>query len=122
MNNAAGPAGPRLVDLPTSDLLDELQSPRRWMRDMARRLLIARGADEVKQALFDWDCERPREEAALEVLWLVQGLRLDGAKETLCSTGGLNESPNPRIRAAATRVLGFTVHDALAATGRDAAP
>ncbi|WP_171184155.1 PVC-type heme-binding CxxCH protein [Alienimonas chondri] len=107
MSNAAGPAGPRLVDLSTPKLLDELVSPRRWVRDMARRLLIARGADAVWPELLDWVGARPADDgrARLEALWLAQGLRLDmpGLREAALADDDF------RVRAAATRVLGFAV-------------
>ncbi|QDT18129.1 PVC-type heme-binding CxxCH protein [Alienimonas californiensis] len=107
MDHAAGPAGPRLVDLSTPELLDELASPRRWVRDMARRLLIARGADAVWPDLLAWVGDRPADDgrARLEALWLAQALRLDmpGLREAALA------DDDDRLRAAATRVLGFAV-------------
>ena len=108
-SNAERPAGPRpnLVALPTPELLDELTSPRRWTRDMARRLLAARGGAEVAPALTDWVAARPADDARgrLEALWLAQAL---GA-EVPGLFDGLLANDDGRIRAAATRVLGFAV-------------
>ncbi|MFH5803290.1 PVC-type heme-binding CxxCH protein [Alienimonas sp. DA493] len=102
-----GTTAPDLVGMSTPELLNELASPRRWVRDMARRLLIARGADAVWPDLLAWVGDRPANDgrARLEALWLAQGLRLDmpGLREAALA------DDDYRIRAAATRVLGFAV-------------
>ena len=106
-----------LAGQPVRGLYDQLGSPRRWIRDQARRLLIARGAEAVAPELAEWSETRPAGDvrADLEDLWLTQGLRLDpGVTLDRALTADA-----PHARAAATRVLGFAVaDDRAAADGR----
>ena len=100
---------PNLVGMTTDELLGELASPRRWVRDMARRLLIARGPAEVSGPLAAWVAGLSDGDVRgrLEALWVGQGLRADVAD----LRNGLLAAADPRVRAAATRTLGFAVAD-----------
>ena len=117
MNNAERPAGPPLVEMSTEDLLGKLASPRRWVRDMARRLLIARGAEEVGPALSQWIARLPADDVRgrLEALWLSQGARIKN-DELL---HGLLPVSEPRARAAATRSLGIAAESEMRAGAAD---
>ena len=109
--NAERSAGPRpdLVAMSTEELLNELNSPRRWTRDMAKRLLTARGRDAVGPAFAAWSGRLTTRDphGLLEALWLAQSLRI--AAPPLLDV--LLDIDDPRARAAATRVLGFWVKD-----------
>jgi putative heme-binding domain-containing protein len=95
---------PKLVGVSVQELLEHLKSPEPWTRHFAKRVLKTRGSDEVMNVLQSW---RRLDERAndphiqLETLWTLQSLGEVDA-EVLKR---LLHSPNPRVRAAATRVL-----------------
>ena len=96
---------PRLVGVPTSQLLDALRAPEDWTRQQARRLLRERGA-EILPGVQQWLASLDRNDPAyddyrLEALWLYRALR-QVEPELLAD---LVKSDNPQVRAAATRVL-----------------
>jgi len=107
------PALPRIdfTALTTAELLGQLRSKEGYARDMAKRVLFARGSRTVVPELTQWlaaldsldpDFERLR----LEALRLRQGLDR-GARQDV--DAGLLEavlgSPDPRARAAAARIV-----------------
>jgi len=107
------PALPRIdfTKLSTPELLDQLKSPESYARDMAKRVLFARGSETVVPELTKWlasldsldpDFERLR----LEALRLRQGLDR-GSKQDV-DAGLLKAvlvSPDSRARAAAARIV-----------------
>jgi putative heme-binding domain-containing protein len=107
------PALPRIdfTKLSTPELLGQLKSPESYARDMAKRVLFARGSEAVVPELTKWlatldsldpDFERLR----LEALRLRQGL--DRGSQQDVDAGLLKAvlaSPDPRARAAAARVV-----------------
>jgi len=101
-------ARPKLVGAPVADLLDALKAPEDWTRHNARRVLKERGAKEVVPALASWvkglDGSSPdAEHQRLEALWTYQ--TLDVVEPDLL--GRLLRSADPRVRAAATRVVRY---------------
>ncbi len=102
---------PKLVGLPTKDLLASLEAPEQWTRQQARRVLKERGS-EVLSELEPWvaglDPRSPDyEHHRLEALWTWQALDpdkgLDGPGHELLRK--LLHSPDARVRAAAVRVV-----------------
>jgi putative heme-binding domain-containing protein len=107
------PALPRIdfTKLSTPELLGQLKSPESYARDMAKRVLFARGSEAVVPELTKWlksldsldpDFERLR----LEALRLRQGL--DRGSQHDIDAGLLKAvlaSPDVRARAAAARVV-----------------
>jgi putative heme-binding domain-containing protein len=98
---------PRLVEAPVASLLDALKAPEDWTRHHAKRVLKERGQAAVVPALATWlkglDAADPGVwHHRLEGLWVYQSL--DVVEPGLLSE--LHRSPDPRVRAAATRVLG----------------
>jgi putative heme-binding domain-containing protein len=107
------PALPRIdfTKLSTPELLGHLKSPESYARDMAKRVLFARGSEAVVPELTKWlasldsldpDFERQR----LEALRLRQGL--DRGSRQDIDAGLLKAvlaSPDPRARAAAARIV-----------------
>jgi len=97
---------PRFEAASVWELLETLKSPESWTRDQARRLLRERGRDAVvprsRQWLAQLDRAHPEfERHRLEALWVYQGLRVvapDLLRQALTS-------PDPRVRAAAVRIL-----------------
>lgn len=107
------PALPRIdfTKLSTKELLGQLASPEGYARDMAKRVLFARGGQAVVPELTTWlasldsldpDFERLR----LEALRLRQGLDR-GGKQDIDTTllEAVLASPDPRARAAAARIV-----------------
>ncbi|MHB1560998.1 MAG: HEAT repeat domain-containing protein, partial [Isosphaeraceae bacterium] len=97
---------PKLVGAATGDLLKALESPEAWTRVQARRVLQERGASAVAPELAVWtgaiDRKRPDAEALrLEALWTFEAI---GRPEPSLLRELLH-SPEPRIRAAAVRVV-----------------
>lgn len=97
---------PAVVGAPVSDLFELLKSPEDATRDLARRELRLRDAKDVTAAADRWVAGlNPADpEAAhhqLEALWVCQ--HHDAVNEPLLRA--LLRSPEPRARAAATRVL-----------------
>lgn len=96
---------PRLVDATVPELLDRLRDPEEWTRRMAKRVLKERGPGEVTAELARWLERLDRQDPdldhhRLEALWTYQSL--DVVEPGLL--GNLLRAPDPRIRAAATRV------------------
>ena len=95
---------PKLEGAPTEELLEALKAPEDWTRHFAKRVLKERGRS-VLPALGSWvknlDRNDPQfEHNRLEALWTYQSL--DEVEPNLL-TETLN-SPDHRVRAAATRV------------------
>ncbi len=96
---------PKLVDAPTVDLLEALKAPEDWTRHFAKRVLKERGKS-VLPELAAWvakldPADPEAEHRRLEGLWVYEGL--DVVEPALLSR--LLDSPDPRARAAAVRVL-----------------
>jgi putative heme-binding domain-containing protein len=122
-------ARPRLVDSSTEALLEALKAPEDWTRHQARRVLKERGARTVLPALGAWltrlDSRDPEfDHHRLEALWTYQAL--DVPEPALLQA--LLASAEPRVRAAASRVVRFWAgrlkdpHALLAARVRDQNP
>ena len=107
------PALPRIdfTKLSTPELLGQLKSPESYARDMAKRVLFARGSETVVPELTQWlaslDSLDPEfERLRLEALRLRQGL--DRGSKGDIDAGLLKAvlaSPDPRARAAAARIV-----------------
>ncbi len=97
---------PKLVGVETGALLDELKSPEQWTRDRARRALQERGSANVSGPLAAWVAALdPKnlmyDHHRLEALWTSEAVRqIDPAL-----LGELLRSADPRVRAAAVRVV-----------------
>lgn len=103
--SAKGAAKRPILDLgtqSTSQLLERLLSPNRYEIEQSRRLLRERGAANVAVELKAWVHSQTLPSARLEGLWLHQAL--NSPDEALLDS--LLADPDPRIRAAATRVAG----------------
>jgi putative heme-binding domain-containing protein len=101
-------ARPRLVGASIDELLEQLKAPEDWTRAQAKRVLKERGSVEVISKLANWvkglNPQDPElEHHRLEALWTYQAL--DVAEPALLN--GLLGSSDPRVRAAATRVVPF---------------
>ncbi len=99
---------PQLVGAAIDNLLDQLKAPEDWTRQQAKRVLKERGATTVIPRLAIWlrgldPKDSEFEHHRLEALWMYQAL--DVAEPRLL--GELLESKDPRVRAAATRVVPF---------------
>ena len=96
---------PKLVDAPTSALLDALKSPEDWTRHFAKRVLKERGAivvPELAAYVKANDANDPEaEHQRLEALWAYQSLNTP--EPDLLAR--LLTSNDPRVRAAAVRVV-----------------
>ncbi len=91
---------PRLSDLPTTELVAAIDSPFRWQRDTAQRLLIERGdqesIDELEQLLAT--CDRPA--ARLQAMCTLAGL--DALRPERIRTA--LDDPHPAVRRHAVRL------------------
>ncbi len=97
---------PRLVGVPTSEVLETLKLPEDWTRHQARRVLQERGS-EILPHLQEFVAQLDRTDPAydlhrLEALWVYQSLRQ--IEPRLVSS--LSRSHDHNVRAAAARVLG----------------
>src|SRR3954454_3691959 len=99
---------PRLEGANVAELLAALKAPEDWTRHQARRVLKERGPGTVVPALAAWveglDSRDPEfEHHRLEALWTYQALDLPepGLLQRVL------DARDPRIRAAATRVVQF---------------
>ena len=97
---------PKLDGATIPDLLASLRSPEGYTRHFAKLVLKDRGAKAVLPSLADWvkalDPKSPTfEHDRLEALWLYQ--TLDSADPDLLAS--VLNSPDPRARAAASRVV-----------------
>ncbi|MBX6313401.1 MAG: HEAT repeat domain-containing protein [Isosphaeraceae bacterium] len=104
-------ARPKLRGAPMEQLLDALKTPEDWTRQMARRLLkehaLRQGRASVARPLAAWvqhlDPKDPEyDHHRLETLWVHQAIAVVEPKLLTA----LLTSGDPRIRAAATRVVG----------------
>ncbi|HLY10535.1 MAG TPA: sorbosone dehydrogenase, partial [Planctomycetota bacterium] len=96
-----------LPDLKTPELLDRLKDAEQWTRTQARRVLHERDPKEVAAALRAWipsiePGDPEGEHHLLEALWVFQ--TIDQVEPVLLAR--LLRAKEPRIRAAATAVLG----------------
>ena len=91
---------PQLRDAGTGELLDNLVDTDRFIRDQSRRVLIERG-EAIREPLAAWASRGDDPEKRLQAMWLCQALGLvrDLPLDLL-------EAADPRVRAAAVRVLG----------------
>jgi putative heme-binding domain-containing protein len=97
---------PQLFGAPVEALLDALRAPEDWTRQQAKRVLKERGGAAVVPALALWvktldPADPGRAPDRLEALWTYQGL--DVVEPGLLAS--LLQAQDPRIRAAAVRVL-----------------
>jgi putative heme-binding domain-containing protein len=97
----------KLADLGTPELLAHLGDPEQWTRNQARRVLAERDPKDVAPALGAWvesirTAEPEGEHRLLEALWIYQSI--GQVEPALLSR--LLRAKEPRIRAAATAVLG----------------
>jgi putative heme-binding domain-containing protein len=95
---------PRLVDAPTTELLEAFKAPEAWTRHHARRVLQERGPS-VLPALNAWTARLPSgaegEPLKLEALWTYQAL--DTVEPKLLEV--VLSATDHRVRAAAIRVV-----------------
>ncbi|MGE3309012.1 MAG: PVC-type heme-binding CxxCH protein [Limisphaerales bacterium] len=89
---------------PTPKLLEQLQSPERWNRQMAKRVLADRPTPEVLAALADWQSS-PAADSALPATEAL-GVRVSHESPDGELLGRLAQSAEPGARAYAARVLG----------------
>lgn len=99
---------PKLAGALVGKLLDHLKDPEGWTRHHAKRVLSHRPAEEVARALKAWIGKLDSKDAdtghhLLEALWTYQ--TIDVVEPELL--GRLLRSPDHRIRAAATRLVGY---------------
>jgi len=97
---------PQLVGASTAELLDALNESEDWTRHHAKRVLKERGAEVLPQ-LAEWvqklDANSPAfEQQRLEALWTYQSLDVVEPE----SLTAVLRSPDHRVRAAATRIVG----------------
>lgn len=97
---------PKLAGAAVPDLLNELQSPRKWVRHFAKRELREQGATKVKPALDSWtatlDSKSPDSgHLLLEAAWVREGLNAFSPK----LWRELWANSDARVRAAALRIL-----------------
>jgi putative heme-binding domain-containing protein len=99
---------PKLADVPLPQLVDHLKAPELWTRQQTKRALAEREPRAAAQALAAWvrslkpdDADLPRH--LLEALWAQQSI--DEVEVDLLRR--LLGADDPRVRAAATRVLGY---------------
>ncbi len=104
---------PKLVGATEEKLLDYLKAPEDWTRHHAKRVLSHRSQEKVAKALGKWVAGLDRADPEynhqlLEALWTYQ--TIDKVEAGLL--GRLLRSPDHKVRAAATRVVGHW-HDRL---------
>ena len=89
-----------LTELGDEQLLDRLTSSDRYTRDQSRRVIIERG-DSIVAKATSWIDSQTHEDAKLQAVWLAQALDIDNRQRAT----DLAEANDPRVRAAAYRVL-----------------
>ena len=99
---------PRLEGAPIPELLDHLKDPEQWTRHHVKRVLSHRPKSEVLSGIAAWvahlDSRDPEfEHHRLEALWVHQTLNLPNEK----LLRSVLNSPEPRARVAATRILRY---------------
>ena len=102
---------PELVGAKVETLLDHLRAPEKWTRHFAKRVLQERPANEVIPALDRWVIgldpnDASHEHHLLEALWVRQCLRQPSSEHLT----RLLRSSEPRVRAAAVRVVSHWLH------------
>ncbi len=105
--------GAELVKLTNTELLNELSSPNAWTQIQAQRSLVERQRDtnsHLMQDVFQFVAEQMKgnrdDHAKLQLVRLYQALRWFSVPYARSYTTNLLASTDPRIRAAATRVVG----------------
>src|SRR4030095_14961800 len=109
-------AKPALVSARNTNLLDNLLSPDHFTRSQSKRVLLDRvpgalrgfgtgntNANNLVNDLGAWTKRQTTERAQLEALWMYEAV--DRVEPVLLA--GLLEARDPRVRAAAVRVLAF---------------
>lgn len=94
-------ARPALAEAPISALLKALSAEEGWTRHFASRVLAERPKPEVVPALLEWTNQQTDEKTLLRGLWLFQAQAMPNG-ELLARLLGATD---PRVRAAAVRVL-----------------
>ena len=102
---------PELVGAKVETLLDHLRAPEKWTRHFAKRVLQERPVNEVIPALDRWVIgldpnDASHEHHLLEALWVRQCLRQPSSEHLT----RLLRSSEPRVRAAAVRVVSHWLH------------
>jgi putative heme-binding domain-containing protein len=95
---------PDLTTLSNEALLDHLASPEGFARDQARRVLAERGAA-ILPALDVWAKAQTDDRLRLEAAWLYRAVGAHGR----APLRELLAAPDPRVRAAAVRMIGDDV-------------
>ena len=65
---------PRMLSLPTSQLVQYLSHPNGWWRDNAQKIMVVRGEKEVVPALREVALNSPTQLARIHALWTMNGL------------------------------------------------
>jgi putative heme-binding domain-containing protein len=106
-------ASPKLTGATVAELLEDLKQPEMYTRQQAKRVMAEMGAKQVGPALDAWVAALKKddpatEHARLEALWTYESI--DVIQPKLLEE--LLASPDPRVRAAAVRVVSHW-HDSL---------
>ena len=98
---------PNLTVMTTAQLLDQLKSGERWVRTQARRVLADRPSDEVIRATGEWVAKQSPADPAYGRL-MIDALGIHETHEAVNPDllQRLLASPDYRVRAYATRVVG----------------
>jgi len=98
---------PKLSGMTTPELLEQLKSGERWVRYQSRRLLAERPADEVLAATAKW-VETLDPKQAIHARLMIDALGIQETHEAVdpAFLRRLLGSPDARVRAYATRVVG----------------
>jgi len=99
---------PKIAGQPIEKLLELLKAPEQWTREMARRELYERDAQEVAKAVSTWvknigGSDPESEHQRLEALWTYE--TIDVIEPNLLAS--VLKANDPHIRAAATHTLYF---------------
>jgi putative heme-binding domain-containing protein len=102
---------PALAHLTATQLLDQLRSPERWVRDQAKRLLYARPTEDVIPAADAWLAKAlPNGGSAgkaASLLYEVLGVYAAHEEVRPALLRRLLDSPEPRLRAFGTHMIGL---------------
>ncbi|MFK8114748.1 MAG: ThuA domain-containing protein [Rubripirellula sp.] len=92
---------PRMLEMATADLVQQLASGNGWIRDTAQRLILLReDRDTVRKSLADLTTSDDSPLARVHALWTLDGMQACGA-ETLVPAF---KDPDWRVREAAVRI------------------
>jgi putative heme-binding domain-containing protein len=114
---------PQLVNASNSDLLDQLVSSNAFHHAKASRVLTERGTNALSDAIA-WAAKQTSDRGLIEGLWILQALNAPEAALVSRDSGSASllrqvlASKDGRIRAAATRVIGYW-HSHMTAAGMD---